>query len=183
MEITRRERVEYAARCDVIRTERHRRALLIDAEEDARRGVCNTLIALAEALRRIWESESSPTQQREKEHYAIRLHRNPHSPVPNRVTVFQPFAEKLQEHTRAPQPGPSPAPLAKQTEDLLLWEEENRQDLQAWEAAERGEMACIMAQILLHQQSRERSVRVRLCEGVLNGATVLEWGSYPSYSH
>lgn len=181
IEVVTRERAAYAARCGVLREERHLRLVLADAEDQVRRDVCRACVDAYGSLQQRQEEEQRRQSLANREHYVVQLHRNPNSPMPTLDTVdeggvarFNPIASSHALTSSTPAP-------ANALSDLVLWEAENRQDLQTWASEERRAMALGMLHIFSHQRACERKLRERVCETVLSGATVLEWQSYPSY--
>jgi hypothetical protein len=176
------ERRLYIARCNLIREERHLRLVLAGEEEQERRDVCDECVALYQTLWRHEAEERYRQSCADREYYAAQLHRNPNSPIPTAGTAEETPAEELQSHfVQLACTSPTASPSSRETADLLLWEDENRQDLQLWEWDERRDMAVVMARIAAQQRSSELRARERICTTVLNGTTVLEWSSYPSY--
>ncbi|KPA82287.1 hypothetical protein ABB37_03392 [Leptomonas pyrrhocoris] len=177
------ERADYAARCNFIREERHLRALLRGEEEQAWRDACDAWSASHRTLCRHEENERIRQAAASKEHYSIQLYRNPNSPMPtldpiNGLLLY----DGLQSHSFLSASASCSPPLARELSDLLLWEWENRVDLEAWESGERRAMTVVMGCIVAKHYSREHKGQERTCEAALNGATVLEWNSYPSYA-
>ncbi|KPI90485.1 hypothetical protein ABL78_0415 [Leptomonas seymouri] len=182
-EFMHRKRADYATRCNLIREERHARSILKGAEEQAWRNVCVACVDSYQDACRREEDVRRRQASTKKEHYAFRLNRNPNSPMPTLDSVNMALSQRVQDNLVLSRSVSCSPPFEREWSDLLLWERENRRDLEMWESEERWAMASAAGCIMTKQHCDEHKVRERICEGVLSGATVLDWHSYPSYGH